>query len=121
MRGTLLSFMGWLGMLQSWRPAITPSDDMARIVAMASLLSTLTIFVYRLGIWRQEMENMRNNVGAEVKGYREESVANFDRLERRLEAIDHLIALSSERGLRTARLQARAARRIEKLEAERAS
>jgi hypothetical protein len=120
MRGTLLPllpFAAWLGALQSlpWNPG--GAEDTTRIVGVASVLASLTVLVYRLGVWRQEMENMRNNVGAEVKGYREETTANFDRLERRLEAIDHLIARASEHQVRTARWQARTTRRIERLEA----
>jgi hypothetical protein len=72
--------------------------------------------IYRLGVWRQEMENTRSNVAAEVKAHREESSANFDRIDRRLEAIDHVLARSSENRQRNARWKSRTERRIERLE-----
>jgi hypothetical protein len=120
MRGTLipalLSYPAWLGVIQVVAPP--PSADVtSRAVAMASVLGTLTVLVYRLGVWRQEMENTRHNVGAEVKAHRDESSANFVRLDRRLEAIDQMLAASAERSLRVARWQARMTRRCERLEA----
>ena len=112
----LLPFAGWLGALQTlpWNPAV--DDGTAHLVGVASVLGTLTVLVYRLGVWRQEMENTRNNVGAEVKAYRAESAVAFDRLERRLDAIDHLIATSSEQRARAARWQSRTERRLDQLE-----
>lgn len=111
MRSALLSCVAWLGALQ-----ISGVDDTARLVGIASVLGTLTVLIYRLGVWRQEMENTRNNVGAEVKAHREESTANFDRIERRLEAIDHMLAAASEQRAHAARWQTRTARRLERLE-----
>ena len=61
------------------------------------------------------MENTKQNVAAEVKAHREEAVVHFDRMERRLEAIDHLIALASEERIRVARWRARTERRLERL------
>src|SRR5882672_7702941 len=113
MRGLLLPFAGWMGALQALVPHVATADDTARLVGVASVLGTLTVLIYRLGVWRQEMENTKHNVGAEVKAYREESVVNFDRLERQL---DHLMATSSEHRLRAARWQARADRRLNLLE-----
>jgi septal ring factor EnvC (AmiA/AmiB activator) len=83
---------------------------------VASLLGTLTVLIYRLGVWRQEMENTRNNVAAEVKAHREESATNFDRIERRLEAIDHMVAAAAEDRARFERRQSRAERRLDRLE-----
>jgi hypothetical protein len=118
-RGALLSCIAWLGALQSWIP-VTPSistfPDAARLLGVASVLGTLTVLVYRLGVWRQEMENTKNNVAAEVKAHRDESTANLGRIERRLEAIDHLLALASDERLRAARSQTRIERRLERLE-----
>src|SRR5207248_7737264 len=121
MRNALLSCIAWLGALQSWRGPLVSVDDTARLVAIASVLGTLTVLVYRLGVWRQEMENTKDIVGADVKAHREESAANYDRIERRLEAIDHMLAASAEDRARAARRQSRTERRLERLEdAERA-
>jgi hypothetical protein len=117
MRTVLLPVLpsaAWLGMLQALTSP--PVDTTARLVGIASVLGTLTVLVYRLGVWRQEMENTKHNVGAEVKAYREESSANFDRLERRIEAFDHLIAATSSQRARWARWQARTERRLDQLE-----
>lgn len=123
MRGSflpaILSYPAWLGAIQVVRPAEAAVDVSGRTLAMASVLGTLTVLVYRLGVWRQEMENTRHNIGAEVKAHRDESSANFGRLDRRLDAIDHMVTLVSERGIRSARWQARTARRLERLERSR--
>ena len=117
MRSTLLSCVAWLGALQSWRlPLSAGVDDTARIVGLASVLGTVTVLVYRLGVWRQEMQNTRDNVTREVKAHRDESATNFDRIERRLEAIDHMLAASSEHRVRTVRWQARTNRRLDRME-----
>jgi hypothetical protein len=116
MRNALLTCVAWLGALQSWRAPGTSLEDSARGLGVAGLLGTLTVLIYRLGVWRQEMENTRNNVAAEVKAHREESAANFDRLDRRLEAIDHMVAASAEDRARSERRHARAERRIDRLE-----
>jgi len=116
MRSILLPIAAWLGALQAVIPRPTSLDQAAQLIGFASVLGTLTVLVYRLGVWRQEMENTRNNVGAEVKAHREESSTNFDRIERRLEGIDHLVSTLVEQRARTARWQTRAERRLDRLE-----
>jgi hypothetical protein len=112
----------WWGVLQSLMSVhdATPSGpgllSLAQLVGFASVLGSLTVLVYRLGVWRQEMENTKHNVGAEVKAHRDESAANFDRLERRLEAIDHLISVAAEHRVRATRWQSRTERRLARLE-----
>jgi hypothetical protein len=112
----------WWGVLQSLMSVHdnTPSTpgllSLAQLVGFASVLGSLTVLVYRLGVWRQEMENTKHNVGAEVKAHRDESAANFDRLERRLEAIDHLITVAAEHRVRATRWQSRTERRLARLE-----
>jgi hypothetical protein len=115
----LLSCLAWLGALQSLRmsPAPMPGlESTARLVGIASLLGTLTVLIYRLGVWRQGMESTKHNIGGDVKAHREESAANFDRIERRLEAIDHMLAASSDHRARAVRWQSRTERRLERLE-----
>jgi len=91
--------------------------SIAQLVGFASVLGSLTVLVYRLGVWRQEMENTKHNVGAEVRAHRGESATNFDRLERRLEAIDHLMTLAAEQQGTIMLWQERAERRLARLEA----
>jgi hypothetical protein len=122
LRNLVLPFAMWWGVLQSLMSVhdSTPSSpgllSLAQLVGFASVLGSLTVLVYRLGVWRQEMENTKHNVGAEVKAHRDESAANFDRLERRLEAIDHLITVAAEHRMRAARWQSRTERRLARLE-----
>jgi hypothetical protein len=120
MRHVLLSILlptaGWMGALQALIGPTAGADDTTRMVGVAGVLGTLTVLVYRLGVWRQEMENTKNNVGEQVKAYREESAAYFERLDRRLEAIDHLMGASSVRHLELARWQIITNRRLARLE-----
>jgi hypothetical protein len=116
MRSVLLPYIGWLGALRSVGPLGLSLDDTARLVAIAGVLATLTVLVYRLGVWRQEMENTKQKVAAEAKTHGEEAAVHFGRMESRLEAIDHLITVASEERLRVARWRARTERRLERLE-----
>jgi hypothetical protein len=111
MKSTLLSSIAWLGALQSWGAPVWSLETTARWVAIAGVLGTLTVLIYRLGVWRQELEHTRDAVAAEVKAHREESSTNFGRMERRLDAIDHLLAMSAEHRARAARWQIRTERR----------
>jgi hypothetical protein len=109
MRVALLSSIGWLGALQSWRPPGIGLDGAARLIATAGVLGTLTVLIYRLGVWRQEMENTKNNVGAHVH-------ACLARIERRLDAIDHVASMAAEQRAWAARRQGRTERRLDRLE-----
>ena len=116
MRTALLPVLAWLGALQGFAVRTANIEDTARLVGIASVLGTLTVLIYRLGVWRQEMQNTKENVGAELKANREESAANFDRLERRLEAIDHMVSIAAEQRTRVARWKSTTDRRLERLE-----
>ncbi len=115
MRGVLLPFLGWAGALQSVAPP-TSAYDSARLIGVASVLGSLTVLVYRLGVWRQEMESAKNNVGAQLELYRVESSASFERLERRLDAIDHVVTLSTEQREAASKWRTRIESRLERLE-----
>ncbi len=78
MRHALLSIAAWAGVLQSIGSGFSTIDGAARLIGVASVLGTFTVLVYRLGVWRQQMENTSNTVVAELR-------AGFDRVERRLE------------------------------------
>jgi chromosome segregation ATPase len=121
MRSTFLSSVAWLGALQAfpwWAPTWT-LDNAARLLGVAGVLGTLTVLVYRLGVWRQEFENTKDKVLAEVRAHREESAAYVDRLERRLDAIDHLLAMLAEQLTRAERRHTRTNRRLARLEDDR--
>ena len=89
MRSTVLSIAAWLGALQAVAPpALLSVEGIARLLGIASVLGSLTVLVYRLGVWRQQMESTRESVGTEMKVFREELVAGFDRMERRLDRLE---------------------------------
>jgi len=81
MRHALLSIAAWAGVLQSIGTNFSVVDSAARLIGIASVLGTFTVLVYRLGVWRQQMENSKDMVLLELR-------AGFERLERRL---DHTI------------------------------
>ena len=88
MRTILLPSAAWLGVLQVF---VSPSatgfgfETVARLVALASVLGSLTVMIYRLGVWRQEMENTKSNV-----------TMGIERIERRLEAIERRLSSLEE-------------------------
>ncbi len=99
MRSLAIPFAIWVGVLQ-----LPPSNQqLASLQATATLLSAamamagLTVMVYRLGVWRQEMVNTKHNIGAEIARYREETNRDFDQLNRRLDSIEHRFADLAER------------------------
>ena len=124
MRVGVLLVAAWAAALRTLQSAVgaqapaTDIDQIARLIGLASVLGTLTVLVYRLGVWRQEMEYTKHNVAAEIKAHRGESTANFDRLERRLDAIDHMMAMAAEQRAQSARWRIRINHRLERLEAE---
>ena len=117
MRHALLLSAGWLGALQSVVGA-SRLEDATRLAGIAGVLGTLTVLIYRLGVWRQEMEHTKHDVAAEMKAYRAEAAESFRRLDRRREAIDHLMTAAAEQRVRAARWQSRTERRIDRLEAQ---
>ena len=87
-----------------------PSSAMqstSALLSIASTLAGLSILVYRLGVWRAEMQNTKHSVGAEVARYREESREGFARLERRFESLDQVVVTLNEQRIAVERLQAR--------------
>lgn len=110
MRNTVLTIAGWAGVLQAITPPVATTDSAARLIGIASVLGTLTVLVYRLGVWRQEMENTKQNAVSQVK-------ASFEQIERRLDAIEHVLADTGERRRRLERWKVRTSRRLERLEA----
>ena len=117
MRGMLYSFIVWIGILQvPMAPLSQPLASAAQLLGVAGALASLTIMVYRLGVWRQEMYNTKHDVGAEVARYREESSRSFERLERRFIAIDHFVAAANEQRVATERWRARVDARLDGLD-----
>jgi hypothetical protein len=87
MRVSLLHAAAWAAALQTAGPASSWAEP-AHLLAAAGLLGSVTAFVYRLGVWRQQMDGTRASVVAELKRSREEMSANFDRIERRLDRLE---------------------------------
>ena len=115
MKFLVLPYAAWAGFLPLAAP-IAVSGDLPRLFATAGLLGSLTVLVYRLGVWRQEMENTKSNVGAEVRSYREESASSFARMERQLEALDHMLTDYMEFKQQASRWHRRTTRRLDRLE-----
>jgi hypothetical protein len=112
MRTIVLPFAAWLGVLQAFVPPAAGGagfgfETVARLVALASVLGSLTVMIYRLGVWRQEMENTKSNVHVGI-----------ERIERRLEAIDRTLAAAAEQRGVFERWQVKTERRLHRLETE---
>jgi hypothetical protein len=110
MRTIVLPFAAWLGVLQAFVPPNATGfgfETVARLVALASVLGSLTVMIYRLGVWRQEMENTKSNV-----------TVGIERIERRLEAIDHTLTVLAEFRTVIEKWQSRTERRLHRLETE---
>ena len=120
MKGIVVSFAAWLGILQI--PMAVPSPlsvaGTVQLLGAAGAFASLTVMVYRLGVWRQEMYNTKHDVGAEVARYREESLKSFERLERRFTAFDQFVAHAIEQRVTSERWQTRVESRLERLEGE---
>ncbi len=111
LRGGLASFAIWAAVLQvgaAGTPHFTlDPENAAALMSVACGLAGFTVMVYRLGIWRQEMHNLKHSVGAEIARYREESNRNFERLDRRLDTVDRTLASMTEQRVGTERWQSR--------------
>lgn len=64
MRSTLLSSIAWLGALQSWGAPVWTAESAARWLGIAGVLGTLTVLVYRLGVWRKSSRTPRTKLRA---------------------------------------------------------
>ena len=91
---------------------LAPLGTLAQLV----VIGTLAALIYKLGVWRQKLDDSTRAVLAEVHAHREESSATFGAFERRLEAVDHLLSLVAERVVRLARWQVRTDRRLDRLD-----
>jgi hypothetical protein len=116
MRHALLSTAGWAGLLQAAGAATPFTETWLRLMGAAGVLGTLTVLVYRLGVWRQEMEHTKENVLGEMKAYRDDNAAAFERIEQRLTAIDHLFTEATEQWHRVERRQTRVEKRLDRIE-----
>jgi cytochrome oxidase assembly protein ShyY1 len=89
MRILILPYAAWMGLLSLATSNV--AGDLPRVAAMASVLATLTVLIYRLGVWRQERENTKHNVSAEVRGFLDRSALNLDRIELQMVRLDRMI------------------------------
>jgi hypothetical protein len=103
MKALILPFAIWIGVLQAMAPAQNGAEALSTAVALASI----TVLVYRLGVWRQEMVNTKHNVGAEIARYRAESTEHFLRLEHRFGTIERFIESATEQRVGLERWQSR--------------
>ena len=115
MKILILPYAAWMGLLSLVAPT-GAAGDIPRIIGSAGVLGSLTVLVYRLGVWRQEMENTKTNVGGEVRSHREESTQNFARMERQLEALNHMFTDYMEFKRKVSIRHHRTTNRIERLE-----
>ena len=103
MRALILPFALWAGTLQT----VLPNQSGTEILSASVALASITVMVYRLGVWRQEMANTKNNVAAEVARYRQELSEQFTRLENRFAAVERFIQATTEHLVRIERWQGR--------------
>lgn len=90
MRLLILPYAAAVALAQLATPPGVPVD-IPRLVAMAGVLGSLAVLIYRLGVWRKEMET-------------------------RLDALDHLMVEAKEFRHQTLRRHRRTAKRLEQLE-----
>jgi hypothetical protein len=88
MRTFLLHAAAWAAALQATGPGQTGWSDPPHLLGAAGVLGSITVFVYRLGVWRQEMENTRESAVSEIKRFREEMTASFEAMDRRLDRLE---------------------------------
>jgi hypothetical protein len=103
----LIPFALWLGALQLPLPDRLAPEGATAMLTTAATLAGLTVLVYRLGVWREEMHNTKHNVGAEIARYREETNQHFARFDRRFDSIDRHIAAATEQRVASERWRAR--------------
>jgi len=108
MRSLIIPFAAWFAALQLPMPSPPATiKEAAALITAAGGLASMTVLVYRLGGWRQEMQNTKVNVAGEIARYREEMVRSFDQLERRFTNIDRFIQAAAEQRVAGERWQAR--------------
>jgi hypothetical protein len=103
MRSLWLPFTTYLTVLDTTLPA----QSNLQLVSLACGLASLVVMAYHYGAWRQEMVNIKHNVGEEVTRSRRESAEHFARLEERFAAVERFIAQSTEHRVALERWQAR--------------
>ena len=88
MRHAILPIAAWAGLLQMLSVVPATMDATRRSVGVASVLGSLTVFVFRLGVWRQEMEHARHNIGEQMTAFRSEMTTSLGRIEHRLDQLE---------------------------------
>ena len=66
-------------------------DSIGSLVSIAAALTGLTVGVYRLGIWREQMNSTKSSVTGEVVRQREEVRQHLVAIDRRLTSIERYI------------------------------
>ena len=103
MRAVILPLAVWIGALQVGLPNQSGAESLSAAVALAGI----TVMVYRLGVWRQEMVNTKHNIAAEIAQYRRESAEQYRRLEQRFTAVEKFIEAATQQRIGIERWQGR--------------
>ena len=111
-RAPLVPFLLWLGVLQSPIAQVRTlephmPESFPGLLSIAATLAGLTVAVYRLGVWREQMNNAKDNVTAEVARHREEANQHFAAIEWRLASIERYVATGAEQRVALERWQGR--------------
>ena len=117
MKSLIIPFAVWLAALQL--PMASPWDtirEAAALISAAGGLASVTVLVYRLGVWRQEMVNTKLNIAGEIARYREETVQRFEQLDRRWTSIERFMEAATEQRVAGERWQGRVDTTLETVE-----
>ena len=85
----------------------TAGADVLTALAVISGTASVLMLVYRLGVWRQKMNDLEQNIAAEVARQGSDAARGFARLEERLSTVDRFITSSTEHRVETERWQSR--------------
>ena len=94
-------------------------QDAAYVTGIAGVLGTLAVLIYKLGVWRQRMEDARRDLASAMARFHGEASRWFRQVDQRLDAIDHVLTMAGEHRERWARWQGRVERRLQHLESPR--
>ena len=110
MRTIVLPAAAWFGVLQAFVPPSAWGSGFAtvsRLVAIAISFASLTAMIYHLGTRHQDVVNAKDAVATGIQ-----------RIERRLEAFDHLVSMVHEYHQQLEKWKALVERRLRRLEME---
>src|SRR5689334_7707002 len=83
------------------------SSDLLTVLSIAGATASVVVLIYRLGVWRQKMADLEQNVAGEVARQGADTARSFARLDERLSSIDRFVAMATEQRVAVERWQAR--------------